>query len=558
MLRSINHDTTEVEALAAWLTDRHILAEDALARARAAAEQSREQLHVVLSRLGLVEDAALRDGFCAVLGLEPAMASDLRAVAPVADSLGLRFLSTARVLPLDEGEGADDSIALAMADPTDRATVDAIALKTGAAITIRPAAASEIEAALDRCLRAAEEEAGALALDPATGTEADIARLRDLASETPVIQLVNQMLRRAVDARASDIHLEPGPGGLAIRQRVDGALQPMTPPPADLAPAIISRIKIMAGLNIAEQRLPQDGRIRITVAGREIDLRVATLPTFRGEAVVLRLLDRSGLVLDFAGLGFSEAATSAVEPLLTRPNGMFLVTGPTGSGKTTTLYAALSRLNRPETKIITVEDPVEYQLDGVTQVQVRPQIGLGFAEVIRAILRNNPNIVMIGEIRDPETAAIAVQAALTGHLVLATLHTNSAAAAINRLRDMGVEDYLIGATVIGVMAQRLVRRLCPDCAVAEDPGTGFDGAFRAPVGCDSCHGTGFRGRMGVHEILSVDPAIRAAILDRAPEAELERLATANGMVTLREDGLAKAATGQVSLAEVLHLAHMTA
>ena len=554
MLRSIQATTGDVDALATWLAENGVLGEEALARGRAVSEQSREPLHIVLSRLGLVEDTALRDGFCAVMHLHPALASDLRTVAPIADSLGYRFLSTARALPVAASE---DTIDLAMADPTDRASIDAIALKTGCAITIRPAAASEIEAALDRCVRAAAEESADALPDLGHGTDADIARLRDQASETPVIQLVNQMIRRAVDARASDIHLEPGPAGLTIRQRVDGALMAMVPPPSDLATAVISRIKIMAGLNIAEQRLPQDGRIRITAAGREIDLRVATLPTFRGEAVVLRLLDRSGLVLDFAGLGFSETSIAAIEPLLNRPNGMFLVTGPTGSGKTTTLYAALSRLNRPETKIITVEDPVEYQLDGVTQVQVRPQIGLGFAEVIRAILRNNPNIVMIGEIRDPETASIAVQAALTGHLVLATLHTNSAVAAINRLRDMGVEDYLIGATVIGVMAQRLVRRLCPDCSVPEDPGPGFDGAFRAPNGCDTCHGTGFRGRMGVHEILTVTPEIRSAVLSRASETEIERLATESGMVSLRDDGIAKAASGAASLAEVLHLATAT-
>ncbi|MEL7470899.1 MAG: ATPase, T2SS/T4P/T4SS family [Pseudomonadota bacterium] len=538
-----------------------VLSGEALARARAVATQSDERLGIVLSRLGLVRDHELRDALADELDLTAVTTEDLPDAPPHLDTLGLRFLTAAGALPLVE---RPDGLHLAMTDPTDSATLDAIAMRVGLPVVPRPAAAADVEAALDRLTRAAKAEADLTTQHVGSETAADVARLRDLASETPVIQFVNQLIRRAVESRASDIHLEPTTTGLTVRQRIDGALTPVDPPSPDLRAAIVSRIKIMAELNIAEQRLPQDGRIKIVVAGRDIDLRVATLPTLYGEAVVLRLLDRSGLVLDFAGLGLSTASIAAIDPLLARPNGMFLVTGPTGSGKTTTLYAALAQLNRPDTKIITVEDPVEYQIDGITQVQVKPQIGLEFANVIRAILRNNPNIVMIGELRDAETAAVAVQAALTGHLVMATLHTNSASAAINRLRDMGVEDYLITATVIGVMAQRLVRTLCVTCKVPEDPSSvaqilGMPGdGFCAPVGCSACGQTGFRGRTGVHEVMAVDPDIRAATLARADEREIERLAQGAGMIPMREDGIAKAAAGQVALSEVLLAASLQA
>ena len=553
MLNRVDSEADVLGRLTGWLCDHGLLGQDQVARASAVASESGERIDRVLSRLGLARDQDLRDGFAAVLGLEPIEARAFPPEPPLIEALGLRFLTAACLLPNALHDG---TLYIATADPLDQATLDAVALKTGYQVIACPAIASDIEAALERHKREADP-AGPTTVE--TDTAADIARLRDQASETPVIQLVNQLIRRAVEARASDIHIEPDATGLRIRQRIDGRLREVDSPPPSLRAAIISRLKIMAQLNIAEQRLPQDGRIQIVIAGRDIDLRVATLPTLHGESVVLRLLDRSGLVLDFPGLGFAPEATARLETLLAQPNGMFLVTGPTGSGKTTTLYAALERLNAPDTKIITVEDPVEYQLAGVTQVQVKPQIGLGFAEIIRAILRNNPNIVMIGEIRDRETAEIAVQAALTGHLVLATLHTNSAAAAINRLRDMGVEDYLITATVIGVMAQRLVRRLCPTCRKPEEPalvrrvfGEAISG-FCAATGCPDCGGSGYRGRTGVHEVLIVDEAIRAAILDRADQREIERRATTDGMIAMREDGLAKAARGEVSLAEVLQV-----
>src|SRR5439155_16265504 len=309
------------------------------------------------------------------------------------------------------------------------------------------------------------------ALEAAEGdtepAEEDVERLKDLASEAPVIRLVNQLIARAVETRASDVHLEPFSDRLRVRYRYDGVLHEVEAPPAGLHAAVVSRIKIMARLDIAERRLPQDGRIRLTVRGHEIDFRVSTVPSLHGESVVLRVLDRSAVDLDYAKLGLPDDIIQGLQDALNLPNGMVLVTGPTGSGKTTTLYTGLLQLNSVARNIITVEDPIEYQLAGINQIQVKPQIGLDFVNLLRSILRQDPNVIMIGEIRDLATAEIAVQAALTGHLVLSTLHTNSAAATVTRLRDMGVEDYLIAATLKGVLAQRLVRRLCPSCKMPE-------------------------------------------------------------------------------------------
>ncbi len=527
-------------------------------RAERVASETGERIDTVLVRLGIVSEAEMADAAAEMLGLARAAAADFPAEPPHLEALGLRFLAAAKLLPLEDGAAG---VAVAAADPFDRSALEAVALKLGRPVAPVVALATEIETALERL--AAAERAGAE--DPHETAEddmaADVARLRDMASEAPVIRLVNLIIRKAVESRASDIHIEPVDQGLRVRLRIDGALREIEAPPGALRAAVISRIKIMAKLNIAEQRLPQDGRIQIVVAGRELDLRVATLPTLHGEGVVLRLLDRSGLVLDFDGLGFDDTVKAALTPLIEKPNGIFLVTGPTGSGKTTTLYAAIARINAPERKIITIEDPVEYQLPGVTQIQVKAQIDLTFARGLRAILRQDPDVIMIGEIRDLETAQIAVQAALTGHLVLATLHTNSAAAAINRLRDMGVEDYLITATLVGVMAQRLVRRLCAECAGAEDPALvarvapGRDPAgFRAARGCAACGRTGYRGRTGVVEVLPVDDRVRRAVLDRADQREIERVATEDGMRSMRAHGIEKAARGETALAEVLRVA----
>ena len=395
------------------------------------------------------------------------------------------------------------------------------------------------------------------------GIEGDVERLRDLASEAPVIRLVNMVIARAVEMRANDIHFEPREGGLRIRYRIDGLLRDVEPPPASLRAAVLSRVKIMAKLNIAERRLPQDGRIRLTVRGKEIDLRVSTLPAMHGESVVVRILDRGRIALDLPTLGYEGAAHQRLVELLDRPNGIMLVTGPVAHGKTTTLYAALKRLNTGARKIITVEDPIEYQLEGITQVQVKADIGLTFAHVLRAMLRQNPDILLIGEMRDRETAEIGMQASLTGQLVLSTLHTNSAAASVTRLMDMGVESYLLVATVNGIVGQRLVRTLCT-CAESYTPlpeavrrlgleRVAHDGPMRLrrPVGCPACGGTGYHGRTTISEILVMSDEIRRLAMRDMDTAAIARAAIAEGMTTMYLDGMAKALAGLVTPDEVL-------
>jgi len=388
-----------------------------------------------------------------------------------------------------------------------------------------------------------------------------VEHLRDLASEVPVIRLVNQMLSRALESRASDIHIEPFENQLKVRYRIDGILHEVDPPPRQLKAAIISRIKILAQLNIAERRLPQDGRIKVKIAGKDVDLRIATIPTLYGESVVIRLLERSQIFADLESLGFPPAILRHFCEMISKPHGMVLVTGPTGSGKTTTLYGALQKINDPGKKIITIEDPVEYQLGGVNQIQVKPQIGLTFANGLRSIVRQDPDIIMVGEIRDFETAEIAVQAALTGHLVFSTLHTNDAAGAISRLLEMGVQDYLLGSSVLGVLAQRLVRRLCPNCR-KEIPFKGlkvegFNGNPPAtiwePGGCDACSGTGYLGRIGIFELLPATSEICKLIVQKADANSIRNLAITQGMELLRGDGWQKVREGITTLAEVLRV-----
>jgi general secretion pathway protein E len=376
-----------------------------------------------------------------------------------------------------------------------------------------------------------------------------------------VIRLVNQIIARAVEARAADIHIEPAADRLLVRYRIDGSMREVDAPSLRFRDAVVSRIKIMAKLNIAERRLPQDGRMSFSVRGAEIDFRVSTVPTIHGEGVVIRVLDQGQMALDFSALGFDEVALDRYRAALSIPHGIVLVTGPTGSGKTTTLYASLAALNTPERKIMTIEDPVEYQLERVNQVQVQPQIGLTFARALRAFLRQNPNIIMVGEIRDLETAQIAVQAALTGHMILSTLHTNDAATGVTRLLDMGIEDYLLSSTVNAIIAQRLVRKLCLACRQPYDALPAFLAKFDAapsrpvklhrPKGCSACDGNGFRGRTTILEVLLMTDAIRQLVLNRAPASDIHRVAVAEGMRTMRADGLAKALAGITSVEEVL-------
>ena len=405
--------------------------------------------------------------------------------------------------------------------------------------------------------------------------ETDLARLMqdlppaedllDSGAQAPVIRMINALLLQALRERASDLHFEPYEGRSVVRFRIDGVLRDVIEPPRALHAALVSRLKIMASLDIAEKRLPQDGRIALKLGDKQVDVRVSTLPTGPGERVVLRLLDKDSAQLDLTALGMSAPTLVAVDRLIREPHGIVLVTGPTGSGKTTTLYAALSRLDRGSANMMTVEDPIEYALDGVGQTQVNPRIELTFARALRAILRQDPDVIMIGEIRDLETAQIAVQASLTGHLVLATLHTNDAASAVTRLADMGVEPYLLASSLLGVLAQRLVRTLCPACRATAPPTAGEAALLAelglpgtqplcAPVGCDECNRSGFRGRTGVYELLVVDDAIRRLIHDRAPEHTVRAAALAAGMTPLRRDGTRWLANGVTSLAELVRVA----
>jgi general secretion pathway protein E len=431
------------------------------------------------------------------------------------------------------------------------------------------------QAAVERAIeRLYAEPAGAVTREAngsaETGRE-DAERLRDLASEAPVIKLVNDIIARAVEIGASDVHVEPEELQVRVRYRVDGALRTARTLPRNASAALGSRIKVMARLDIAERRLPQDGRIRTPVRGKLIDLRVSSMPTLHGESIVMRILDRATLPLDLAALGFSQDLLEQFTALLKEPNGVILVTGPTGSGKTTTLYAALASLLTGTTKIYSVEDPVEYELAGVCQTHVKPQIGLSFASALRSILRQDPDVIMIGEIRDLETAEIAIQSALTGHLVFSTLHTNSAAASLTRLLDMGVEEFLLASAVRGILAQRLVRKLCQSCAQPMAPSEELAGRLlkdarsrnregleklRMARGCAACQGTGFSGRTTISEMLVVSAPIREMILKRAPESAIEDAARSAGMRTLYQDGLEKVLCGATTLEEVLRITRM--
>jgi general secretion pathway protein E len=547
------------------------LSPDALTRARRLATEADERLAATLTRLGHVSERDMAQGFARAYRLHLVEAAALAQDSISFSEISPAFLRQARVLPLAVAsvgtEDMEGAVALAMADPSDEETVEAVTLFTGRPVVRLVALPTDLEAALDRLLphdgdgggTGAEEGAAANGMSFATS---ELDRLREAASDAPVIRLVNNLLGRAVDDAASDLHLEPMPDGLSVRLRVDGRLHVVEPTiAARLRDAVVSRVKLMAGLDIAERRLPQDGRIAHAVRGQEVDFRVATTPTAHGESVVVRVLDRTQVRLDFAELGFDDAALAALQPQLAAPHGMLLVTGPTGSGKTTTLYAALAQLNTHERKLMTIEDPIEYQLGGVQQVQVQPGIGLTFARALRSFLRHNPNVVMVGEIRDLETAQVAVQVALTGHLVLSTLHTNDAASGVTRLLDMGVEDYLIASTCNAIMAQRLIRTLCRACrepyqvsaAHAARLGLGDEQpvTLHRGAGCAACGFSGFKGRSTILEILPITETIRDLVLRRASSAEIARAAVADGMRTMHAHGMAKALAGVTTVDEVL-------
>lgn len=567
MKSPVDHIEEVEESLGELLIERSKLDRPGFERAKRLREGQSERLYTLLPKLGLVSERDMAQAIADRLELPLVTPNDIPDLPLLEEKLSPRFLREVHVLPLaDSPEG----LVLAMADPLDSYATDAIGLISGREIFPRVAEPAMLETAIERLYgrgpSALDELVEGASTEEDETLELDVERLKDLASEAPVIRLVSHLISEAVERRASDIHIEALEHGLNVRYRIDGLLREIDPPPSRFRAAIVSRIKIMAKLNIAERRLPQDGRIKLAVRGTPIDLRVSTIPTMYGEGVVMRILDRQGVKLDYASLGISGRNLEAYEEILGRPNGVFLVTGPTGSGKTTTLYAALTRLNSPEKKILTVEDPIEYHLEGVNQIQVKPSIGLTFAQVLRSILRQDPDIIMIGEIRDVETARIAIQAALTGHLVLSTLHTNDAVSAITRLMDMGVEDYLLTSTLTGVAAQRLVRTLCRNCRVAEAALpelvtqlglnryiNGSDAVVYRPGGCELCGGSGFYGRTGLVEALVMTDAVRRLILHRGEAKELQQVAVEEGMRTMYDDGMMKALAGETTIEEVLRV-----
>lgn len=547
------------------LVERNLLTPQELQNGLALQRERKEKIGRILLDLGYLAERDLMAALSDQHGAPFLAAAEFPAVPLELDKLSYKFLRQFKVLPLDlEG----NTLTVAMVDPSDTETLDSIRLFTGYETRLRLGNESDICDALDRLYGtsgAAIDETAKLAGEYAEATE-DIEHLRDMASEVPVIRLVNNMISRAVERRASDIHIEPFEKEFRVRYRIDGILQNVDSPPLQMKAAIISRVKLMAKLNIAERRLPQDGRIKLKVLGKEIDLRVSTLPTLYGESVVMRILDKSdSSAFDLRRLGFPSTLLSRMERLTSLPHGILLVTGPTGSGKSTTLYSAMKRINLPDKKIITIEDPVEYQMDGINQIHVNAQIGLTFAAGLRHIVRQDPDVIMIGEIRDLETAEIAIRSALTGHLVFSTLHTNDAPSAITRLVDMGVENYLLASCLIGVLAQRLVRIICAQCKISYEEDAerlkalGVETGVSSKVtlyrgqGCEACGHTGYESRKGIFELMEPDDEIRRMIVANESSNIIADYARKQGMKTLREDGLEKVLTGVTTLDEVLRV-----
>jgi general secretion pathway protein E len=539
-----------------------------LERAVSAARKTGERLDRVLTKLGMVPEVNLAAALSKFLSLTLAGPSDVPLERILPEFIEADFVRRNRILPLALEEGA---LSVGVTDPFNTEPIQALAYLTSLTLKIRVFAPGDFDRAFDALYAVRANETDSSSLNGAEASELDVQRLRDIASEAPVIRLVNQIITSAVEASASDIHIEPNLDQVLVRYRIDGMLRTAQVLSPALRAAITSRLKIMSKLDIAERRMPQDGRIKVAVRGIDIDFRVSTIPTAFGESVVLRILDRSRVELDFTKLGFSTDHISALNSLLLEPNGIILVTGPTGSGKTTTLYTALKYLNSSERKIFSVEDPIEYQLGGINQVQVQAEIGLDFPHALRAILRQDPDIIMIGEIRDLETARIAIQSSLTGHLVLSTLHTNSAAAAITRLIDIGVENYLLASTVKGVVAQRLVRKLCRHCAREHSQAAHWASEFARAIpriesfgppsicearGCAECAGVGFSGRSTIAEMLLLDAEFHHLILSNASDVQVGAAARARGMVNMYEMGAIKVWRGETTIDEVLRATRM--
>ena len=539
--------------LGEMLIERKLITEEDLDRALELQKERGDKLGKTLVDMGFI---AMRDVLAALADqLEVPLVSieGPPAVSTETEALSPRFLRQFRCLPLSRD---DHTVTLAMADPLDVETIRAIRNCTGLKVSPVLAAEQEILDAIDKYYGQSARGDTDLLGDNSEASE-NLEHLRDMASEAPVIRQVNAIIAQAVEKRASDIHLEPFEKEFRVRYRVDGVLYDQDAPPREMKAAMISRVKLMAKLNIAERRLPQDGRIKIKTLGREVDLRVSTLPTLYGESVVMRLLDRSaGDFYDLGRLGFDRHMFSRMEHFTSLPHGIFMVTGPTGSGKSTTLYSALKRINQSDKKIITIEDPVEYQMDGINQIHVNPQIGLTFASGLRHIVRQDPDVIMVGEIRDRETADIAIRASLTGHFVYSTLHTNDAPSAITRLADMGVENYLITSSLVAVLAQRLVRLICEHCKASDGTRIAPDGetvpCFRGR-GCENCFGSGYSGRIGIFELMELNDEIRKLIMRGDDAVAITAVARRNGMRNLREDGWLKISHGYTTPDEVMRV-----
>ena len=521
---------------------------------------------VLVSR-GLLTLEGLRRAYEELCGL-PAFRPDPEGQRSVpGELLPLSFMRARLVVPVQLSDG---TLTVAMADPLDADARESVARATGKRVEVLAGTEEEVRetiekaygessSSMERIVEQVSDEA------PESATEEKVEQLIGVASEAPIIRLVNFVIARAVERGASDIHMEPYEKVLRVRYRIDGVLEDVESPPRRLQTAIVSRVKIMARLNIAENRLPQDGRVKLRIGGKAIDFRVSTVPTLYGESVVIRILDQSSVPLNMETLGFSPGTLETFRPMVSAPYGMVLVTGPTGSGKTTTLYAALQEIKTAERKIITIEDPVEYQIPGVIQIQVKPQIGLTFASGLRSIVRQDPDVILVGEIRDRETAEIAIHSALTGHMVLSTLHTNDASGAVTRLLEMGVEEYLLPSCLMGVLAQRLVRTICEECSapreipralredVLRETGSFPEGELRIGRGCEACGRTGYRGRSGIFELLPVTEGVKDLILSRADAGTLRAKAVDEGMRLLREDGWEKVSRGITTIEEVLRV-----
>ncbi len=555
------------ERVCQFLVERGRLKETDLARGRRlhAEDAGGTRLTSLLTRLGLVSERDMAEAMSELLDLPLLSVRDFPDAPPTNVQLSVRFLKQQHVCPIAETE---EEVVLVVADPSDAFSARSVEFATGRRVAIKVGLRAEIDDLIERYYGSGRSAMGTIVenlTDENSRSEDDIEHLRDLASEAPVIRLVNLVIQRAVEQRASDIHIEPFENRLKVRYRIDGVLHEVESPPAASTAAVISRVKIMAKLNIAERRLPQDGRIMISVQGKTLDLRVSTVPTAHGESVVMRILDREAIVFDFHKLGFTDEFLPKFIHVLEQPHGILLVTGPTGSGKTTTLYTALSQLNTPDVKIITVEDPVEYQIEGINQIQAKPQIGLDFSQALRSIVRQDPDVIMIGEMRDLETARIAIQSALTGHLVLSTLHTNNSAGGITRMLDMGVEDYLLTSTVNGILAQRLVRRL--DSAAAERYEASPEVirqfelerfAKEHPIHLykpvpTAANPSGYYGRTTIMEFLVMSEPLRRLVMQHGGMGELEQLARNEGMRTMYEDGIVKSLDGSTTLEEVLRV-----